>query len=690
MKYSKGITCSDGVNRNQHYFSLESLIKMYSESWDCPVPVGFNHDSSIFLGIGLLSGIYLEPGKAYVTNEVAFADTQDEVDELLCARTAWSQKVFIDSRKEQIEELRNELGNSLSECFKVVPTVTAVAVDDPGIVLRVSPIIRELMDKDGLIPIDQLEVIIPGVYKFKGFALFAHRYFRRNCNIANSLNNEFLDLFHKIHDTIPNLNQRIRIDLNMIGLAQNVHQEFEYSYSWGPKFNDDLLTIPLGVTKHDNTENGIYRYMSSTEFGWYIQDHHQTLEIEELVEHDNICSGDDRLYGCRYVHSYVDNESELPAHLDGAIRAYAEAKLLDRLDISLKQASRDTVYTKLWRVDGPIPVQVWKSLITHFYRDNYLVGEYLGGKDEMLDSFKCQEYAENSDDQTTLEDFIPVNLNANDGLRIFFKYDKPIPDLHKNVTIFTYESIIMPAVTRPVPVVDSETISVIKLIKRKGCTVAFPQVELVAHEDTVNNFPVFVCDSAKSANLVLHSMLIWCQALSKMGNDQLISFSIKYNYDQEKSVFLSFAGHIIDICNVINDINIEFTNSDITDWVCALYRANNKFKCADLHPNISDVSTHSNILCFRRNVVPPEYIKNVRMEDEALTCDLIMPTSEMKIMQKLNVKIAPNYLIKQSICEKCKKEYKLCSCVKFIDNAREHVNKFNFLSFTWTNRHASL
>ena len=82
-------------------------------------------------------------------------------------------------------------------------------------------------------------------------------------------------------------------------------------------------------------------------------------------------------------------DSGLPYHLDGAIRAYDDEKMLHRLDVNLKHADRNTVYTKLWRVDQQIPVETWKELITHYYRDNHLIGEYFGGTDQ-----RQREYVE--------------------------------------------------------------------------------------------------------------------------------------------------------------------------------------------------------------------------------------------------------------------------------------------------------
>lgn len=146
--------------------------------------------------------------------------------------------------------------------------------------------------------------------------------------------------------------------MDCIGLAGTEHREFEYAYWWGPKFNNDLNSIPLGVTRHENEHyNESLSEIRSTEFGWYIQDNNHTFECEEITDIPNLTVDGTDMYACRFVHSMVDKDTGVPDHLDGAIRAYTTEKMIERLDISIKESDRDTVYTKIWRIDGGIPVE---------------------------------------------------------------------------------------------------------------------------------------------------------------------------------------------------------------------------------------------------------------------------------------------------------------------------------------------
>lgn len=93
-------------------------------------------------------------------------------------------------------------------------------------------------------------VLIPGVYFKDGYLLFAHQFFRRTLSILNSTNEEFFVSFEKLRD-IPNLNVKVALDMDMVGLPGTEHPEIEYQYIRGPYFSEDLKLIPEGVTCYE-------------------------------------------------------------------------------------------------------------------------------------------------------------------------------------------------------------------------------------------------------------------------------------------------------------------------------------------------------------------------------------------------------------------------------------------------------
>ncbi|EBM6480800.1 hypothetical protein D3E01_13400, partial [Salmonella enterica] len=258
-----------------------------------------------------------------------------------------------------------------------------VSILDRNIARKVFPEIfsGNETDKHSLIPLENLNPIKPGVFEYKGLALFAHRFFRRSLSQFNNLNSPFLEGFQNLAEN-NELDLKIAIDPHSLGLIESYHTPIELDFWWGPRFNDDLNHIPLGVTLHKADEKeAFFSGISKTEFWWHRQDGIQSLECEEVREKPSYGFSSERneeLYGCRYVHSMVNDEGKA-YHLDGAVRVYNEEQFINRLDLDIMKAGKNTEYYKLWRVDGTIEISLWKSLISNFYKDNHLIGEYFLG-----------------------------------------------------------------------------------------------------------------------------------------------------------------------------------------------------------------------------------------------------------------------------------------------------------------------
>jgi hypothetical protein len=174
----------------------------------------------------------------------------------------------------------------------------------------------------------------------------------------------------------------------MIGHPGSAKGVIELEYWRGPLFDADISRIPSGVTEYKASERSrFFEGVDRTQFWWKAPETRRedgrerairTLEAEELVENPSpALSGD--LYGCRYVHAEYDSSLAEVTHFDGAIRAYSGAAYLERIERSIDRAGKQSQYTKLFRFDGPLPVETWKSLVADYYRGNDLVGEYFSG-----------------------------------------------------------------------------------------------------------------------------------------------------------------------------------------------------------------------------------------------------------------------------------------------------------------------
>lgn len=85
----------------------------------------------------------------------------------------------------------------------------------------------------------------------------------------------------------------------------------------------------------------------------------------------------------------------------------------------------------------------------------------------------------------------------------------------------------------------------------------------IVFDDTVMNFPIFLCESMQIVHIVQKSILELCQAWNQSECDRLLSYSIQMNLD-DKSVMYSFAGNTFDIEKFILEIGTSLPNqSDI-------------------------------------------------------------------------------------------------------------------------------
>ncbi|MGD0631788.1 MAG: hypothetical protein ABR987_20850, partial [Terracidiphilus sp.] len=256
------------------------------------------------------------------------------------------------------------------------------------------------VDKDGLTYYDELtsafDVVQPGIFhdRERNVLIFAHKFFRRSLSNSNSLNQYFLKRFDDAAKG-KNVRARIRLDPDMVGHPESLEHVLEFEYWHGPKFSDDIQSIPSGATVHSADEQTrFFESIGKTHLWWkhpetrIINDKefsYRTFEAEELLEEPSAGLGKDD-YGCRYVHAEYAVEAEFISHFDGAIRAYPAIAFVERIEKNIDRAGKHSTYTKIFRLDGDVPVHLWKSLTVDFFRGNRLLPEYFGAPEEVPDA----------------------------------------------------------------------------------------------------------------------------------------------------------------------------------------------------------------------------------------------------------------------------------------------------------------
>ncbi len=663
MKIYQGVTLSDGINRNNDNIPLNTILELYKTEWNSAIPMNIGHDSTRPIGYSKLTGVYLEPGKAYLTNNCAISESPEEFNQIL--KLVYTKYFnFCEQHSHDIELLVKKLEGIITNQYQVAPIQEAVAIYDTDIVKKLFPEWTNGF-KDGLTDINDLEpvylkdILIPGVFRKDGYLLFAHQFFRRSFSLWNSTNREFFFSFEKLRKH-PNLKVQLALDMNVVGLPGTEHLDMEYQYIRGPIFNEDLKSIPEGVTCNKNIPYDHYSNIVETQFYWHEQDERRTFECEELCDRESITfdNGKNMIWGCRYVHSMLNPDSGLPNHLDGAVRLYDETQILDRLDntTDISKCGKNSNYVKLWRIDNDFSILLWKELISSFYRENSLIGEYFGGVDIQYDEIKKERH-EHKLSMNPPDDYI--KLSKGDGVRIYLHLANKIEiesDIIIKGDILTYTS------GDTNEVADVEVITLLKLLKRKGLVLTIPtNLFFLDFFDNVCNFPTMYCKNECIANYVLEAIQELFCVWMKENNDIIISFCIVLNQDKE-AVYMSFVGHIEDLDKLLRNIK-KYGDLPLEEWIENVYKNNNQFKLGNNSPDKFKL-LQDNLLTLRRNIIPPNILQELFKKD--------LSYYEVKKVlsndNEIQTQIAPFWLIKKLKCKKCGEDYLKCCCIQNIDN----------------------
>lgn len=277
-------------------------------------------------------------------------------------------------------QLTSILGTFDKSLLILVSGCNSIAFKKQGIAHQMAPDVFALQDKHGLVPMVKLKFDLDTMtFAYKNIILFPHKNFRRSMSRLNNFNSDFLKYIHFLQHE-RHIDFSIQLDPDIISVPDGIGMPGEKDYWRGPKFSDDLRTIPLGVAIHKNSANTEDLHgLSRTEFFWYSRDGSHIFEAEEIRSVPNLNDESlSPLYGQRYIHSMVDENTGTITHLDGAVRIYNHFMIDRRINIDLSKAEKNTDYIKLWRLDHSISVNTWKTLIHYYYRDNETIAEYFG------------------------------------------------------------------------------------------------------------------------------------------------------------------------------------------------------------------------------------------------------------------------------------------------------------------------
>lgn len=692
MKTALGTFNTDQVNCYGYRFTIEALESALSQGWR-GMPMCISHDFHRPIGISRALGLHLHSSQVILKGEAIFPETAEEQEIVERQAQKYLAQKLSDVDSADIERLRSAFSNHLS-ATAIFLARECTCVVDSGIARRAFPelFLGDETDKRSLLPLKNLQEIGPGVFKIGEYAVYAHRYFRRSLSQFNNLNGIFLEKLYALRNE-TGLEVKIALDANSIGLAATYRTPIELERWRGPKFNDDLKTIDVGVTCHKASERErFFHGIDSTEFWWHKQNGKHSLECEELLDIPTL-GINENTYGCRYVHSIVDESTELPDHLDGAIREYSANVFLERIDTDISKAGKNTRYVKLWRIDGALQLPRWKELICDFYMGNPLPGEYL--HDSVTRGLSKEGQMPFKDNGSVKKKpLAPHPVSEDDSAHVAVSYHR-LDDfsLAHDRSIISFDSLVIN--DHRLKVIE---LSAVDLIKSVGKSVSgkleLPDdVSFVAFEDMDINFPFFLFQGSESlgdAAIFLHCLIELCRSFVASKDSRFVTASVGLLYDKTVVVF-SFAGFALHLIEAFDQGIKTFPESydSIGKW------------CSDAQKVLSIVSRTSQLtdamqtmfgrtgcFLFSRPFAINEFISI----DDKGQIHARLPASEVAVAQAIHegrLSVAAACLVKKSSCSKCGCNYLDCVCSVFIDgDCSVSVDEFDLIGFFLTERRA--
>lgn len=686
MLHVNAVFASDSLCRDNTRFTPGALLHGLRGAWEIGTPSFLSHDFHRPIGWTAPRAVYLEPGLARLFGNITLVD-RDEDGPLLRKIVLGFLQRRVEDRAAEFEVLAQELEDALTENADRL-SAECIALWDPGLAAKTFPQLFRLRDEDGLIPISELDVIAPGVYRIGRLAVFAHPYFRRGLSPFNTLNGAFLLTLHGLPE---NVRPRVALDPDMVGLADSYQWQLEHQYWWGPPFSDELASIPTGVTVHQATdEQRLFHGISRTEFWWQSRKGLHILEVEEVRDNPTFKIGPDPAFGCRYAHSIVVEETGELDHFDGAVRTYSEEQMIERLEAALPETGRDKDYTKLWRIDGEVDTPTWKRLLSDYFRDNQLVGEYLGADAASAEAMDADSAADPRDDRprSRVETLVPVKKGDGPRVSLFFR-----PLLTSTAPYMIVPLRGFDAEKRDEPFVELATLDFVKALRSAGHVVSFPDdVLLYEADDLYYNLPMLWHSSADAVGASVNALLALSAAWMAQETDGAVSVTLAYPIGEE-GFAISLRGHIADVNELLTawDHRVRphlLSPEAVADSIAALLSG--WPETHDDHDTFKG-AFRTGLLDFPRLLLSSAEV-TPRFDANGIRGDLVLDReADPRLGEEVEngrLRMSAAWLLTDPGCDSCGGHYRTCSCSSLLDQASVDMGGVRLIHVILTDRPA--
>ncbi|WP_456324692.1 hypothetical protein [Desulfonauticus submarinus] len=689
---------SDAVNRYGIKFPVSVLEQGLNQTWLKGIPTCIGHDIHRPIAWTRPLGIYLEPSLASLIGIILIPETDEEHEWLYKNHLAYVEQLYSRQCEEHADRLHSLIKKHLHGNERCI-FAECVSLVRKNLAKEVFSKLFNSADKDGLINfkdiLKEFETIGPGVFKYKkdDLAIFAHPYFRKSLSRLNNFNKFFLQNFFSL-DTKENLDLKIALDPDMIGLASTYKEPIELEYWWGPKFDDNIENIPPGVTVHASEDyQKIFYGILKTEFWWKEENGNKIFECEEVIETLSLGIGQDK-YSCRYVHAIFEDSKGI-FHFDGAVRIYTKEELEDRKGKNINKAGKHVKYFKLFRIDGELDINEWKTLVCNYFQGNPLPIEYFNGErqKDLEPALITQDKKEND----IKYNFYPYSINQGMGVRIFISYHSLV-EVDENV-LRVLDTITVNGKTYNC--VEDSVIELKKALQRLGDDLLIPdKIKIVAFEDLYLNLPIIRHNKKFMPNnlqTTIKAIKLLVEKLSERNTDYVISFTLSWP-TESKEVRLSVIGHVRDVYRWINYCtDIPTSDDQIASWLESIrqWLEKNYTNVPQGDPPFEKLLKPTagvlwiNRIPISQEMEPKLYFSN---ENNALMFEFKIPSMMKQISEALQIgllQVALAFFVNRSECSKCKRDYYKCFHSKFLDeDVIQIIKDAEPICIFWTDKKA--
>lgn len=662
MKLS-GIYLTDQVAKDGSQFSLESLEDIVWKGHREGRPTHIAHDMNRFCGWTKTKGLYMSHEMSYVLGETYIPETEDEIKQLMQYRDIYLNNGLrhqIEPYLERFIRVLNDCGfTKLDECKFFYKNIVVAKGDE--LIYKIFPFIKEQLDNDGLISVrallTELTYIDQGVFQKKGtdLAIMLHPYFRRSNSVYNNFNFGLIERLIEVYND-GNESVKVRLDADVVGFVPSFVRGAEYDYWYGPHYSDDISSIKEGVTRHVSTDaDRLYSNIQFDEFVWEKKDNEYQFEMEEVIDAPH-ASASKECYLCRYIHSFYDFRQKSFRHFDGAVREYDLKLMCKRLDTNMDKMGHEAHYTKLFRMDGDVPLHTWKSIITQYMYEDPLVPEYFGNP------IVQEQQSLPLGDAPSYKKLLPCLLKKGDGVRVFLSYHT------KEVDTSVRSFVTCDAITTlngVENVMEWQTIEVAKALRRVGASISLSHTQKYALvEDYVHNIPIIhhgEPNPLEAIGKTLTGIRVLMEQHAKNGDKDIYSFCLSWNIE-DVCVRFAFAGHVY-------DLNIWLQSFEVLpverEKLVLFMQQQREYIIRNGRdgdsPLQKDYTTNDGVIYFKRRCVNQDAeIKSVKMVGEGLACDIDVEKSKKWILshiEKKDLYFTPVFILQDASCNDNRDSY---------------------------------